>query len=87
MKKLNQQQLVLQRQQQATGSYAEGIPSRFRRLFLKVTSGRGGKRDIIRAKCQACVGHEDVSDRVGNCTCYLCPIWPYRPYQDQKEKQ
>lgn len=63
-------------------TYSETIPIKYRRLFLKVASGHGGKREIIKAKCQACVNFEDVSARVGSCTSILCPTWPYRPYQN-----
>lgn len=65
--------------------YSETIPPKYRKLFLKVCLGNGGKRDIIKAKCQSCVNFEDVSARVGECTSHLCPLWPYRPYQKAEQ--
>ncbi len=65
----------------AIQKYSETIPLKYRRSFLKVALGRGGKREIIKVKCQSCVNFEDVSARVGGCTSILCPTWPYRPYQ------
>ena len=64
----------------AVENYAKKIPPKYRRSYLKVALGRGGKREIIKVKCQSCVNFEDVSARVRGCTCFLCPTWPYRPY-------
>lgn len=41
----------------------------------------------IRAKCEECVGWEDVHDRVGSCTVTICPLWKFRPYQTESDQE
>lgn len=62
--------------------YAEqNIPIRYRGAWLKAQANSITPRQAIKAKCQSCVGYEEVTDRVANCSTFSCPIWSYRPYQ------
>lgn len=41
-------------------------------------------RLAITGKCWSCVGGDadpKPRDRIRNCTCYTCPLYPVRPYQ------
>lgn len=60
--------------------HAETIPKLYRALFLRSQAQRSPTQ-AIKAKCQECCGYEDCVDRVGACSSYKCPLWPYRPYQ------
>lgn len=57
------------------------IPKLFRPIYERAMTGKASPRDAIKAKCQECCGWEDVIERVGNCTIKRCPLWLYRPYQ------
>lgn len=60
---------------------AEGIPGKFRGVYLAASDGNASPRQAIKAKCQECVGWEDVSERIGRCSAYSCSLWAYRPFQ------
>jgi hypothetical protein len=63
---------------------ASDIPAvRFRRLFRQVRSGKAPPRQAIKATCAECCGFEDVGERVRNCHSFQCPLWLYRPFQNQ----
>ena len=62
------------------------VPSKYRYQYVKALSSPTGKVNAMRMKCYECVGFESVSDRVGNCTCRLCPLWLHRPFQKAEEK-
>lgn len=82
--------LMAQRAQNFIGDMAavlKTIPATYRVLFSKAASGEASPRQAIKAKCQECVGFEDVGNRVGGCTCYKCPLFKYRPYQDRNETE
>jgi hypothetical protein len=64
-----------------TTRYAESVPLARRPLYLKVSVGEASPRQAIKAKCQECVGYEDVTAAIPACTVFKCPLWAYRPYQ------
>jgi hypothetical protein len=53
------------------------------RGILKRAYGGQSKAAGVKAFCLRCTGYsrEDVKD----CTAYACPLWPYRPYQQDGE--
>lgn len=61
------------------------IPHKMRYQWLKAYAGELSPKQAIKAKCQDCVGWEDVRTNIGFCTARTCPLWAYRPYQ-AKEK-
>lgn len=38
-------------------------------------------RMAIKAKCQECVGYEEMIKTIRDCTVWRCPLHRYRPYQ------
>jgi len=64
-----------------TFQVAQRIPNAFRALYIKVLEGRASPRQVIKAKCQECMGHEAVYTRVRECPSSGCPLWLMRPYQ------
>lgn len=63
----------------------EMTPPLRRVLALRAFDGKCSPRQAIKAKCQECVGYEDITERVGGCTSHRCPLWAYRPYQNKDE--
>jgi len=59
------------------------IPIKFRTSAQRSFQGVLSKSAAIKAKCQECVGYEEVTERVGGCTTSICPLWRYRPYQSK----
>lgn len=53
---------------------------------LKALTGDASPLVAIRAKCEACVGWEEVTARVGDCRSRDCELWHHRPYQEEKGK-
>jgi hypothetical protein len=51
-------------------------------VLKKAFDGASSPRSAIKAMCLHCVGYRRVD--VTNCTGYACPLWMYRPYQDDK---
>ncbi len=75
-----------ERQGIVSESYAKTIPKKYRGTYLKASRGEAGYAGAVKAKCQECVGFEDIAERVGGCTAYRCPLWKYRPHQDKGEE-
>ena len=61
-------------------------PPTFLGRRLKALLGEASSNMAIRAKCESCVGYEEVAARVGDCRSRSCELWTYRPYQDQQAK-
>lgn len=59
----------------------ERTPPKYQGMRIKAHLGELSPRLAIKAKCEECVGYEDVREEVGNCKAMSCPIWTYRPYQ------
>lgn len=64
---------------------AKYVPKRWRGSFESAHAQDLPPRGAIKAKCQSCVGFDDVIDRVRGCTAFKCPLWCYRPYQKMTE--
>jgi len=70
---------------EAAARYSESIPIKFRNLYLKAVAGKASPRQTIKAKCQECVGYEEVVSRVRNCSSLICPNYAFRPYQERSQ--
>jgi hypothetical protein len=60
------------------------IPKSYQNLFKRAASGKS-KSAALKAKCLECCGMQRVE--VENCSVLLCPLRPYRPYQDAKGRK
>lgn len=65
--------------------HLSSVPIRYRGIAERALLKSSGKANALKAKCQECVGYEDVPDRVRNCTEWKCPLWQFRPYQEKGE--
>lgn len=63
------------------------VPALRRASYERAVTGKATASGAIRAKCQECVGFEDIPDRVGGCTTYRCPLWSYRPYAQPRPSE
>ena len=68
------------RQQQIDARLRQ-MPESCRRTYNRAVSGKS-KASAVRAFCQECVGY--VRAEVTACTDVGCPLWPYRPYQKDR---
>lgn len=68
-------------------NHVQTIPAFFRRLYERVLVGGASPRQVIKAKCQECVGYEYASTRIRECRCFKCPLWLMRPYQQKHQNQ
>ena len=67
------------RSNQRCQKFIEQMPGRYLGLFLKAAVKDVSALKAIKAKCQSCVGYEDTTTRIAECTSHLCPLWAYRP--------
>lgn len=64
----------------------DGVPTRFKTLYMRVLTHKAGYAGAVKAKCYECVGFEDATMRVSTCTTYKCPLWAYRPRAKAPDK-
>jgi hypothetical protein len=57
--------------------YLSDIPKSYRGIARRALAGKSRKA-AIRAKCLECMGYEDASAGVRDCTSKNCPLYPYR---------
>ena len=57
------------------------IPQSYRSTYRQVMRGRS-LRKAVNAQCLECVGWQ--RKEVALCTAISCPMYPYRPYQQEK---
>jgi hypothetical protein len=53
----------------------------YRPLMRKAHAGDCSPRSAIKAQCLICVGYDRGA--ITTCTGYSCPLWAFRPYQNQ----
>jgi hypothetical protein len=53
----------------------------FRPVLEKAYSGEASPRKAIKAFCLECVGYDRKA--ISDCTAPACPLWLYRPYQNE----
>lgn len=68
-------------------AYLETVPKRFHSRMEKVLEGEAGYSTAVRMKCCDCMGFEETSKRVRECTSVACPLWNYRPYQKDGDEE
>lgn len=54
----------------------------FRGIVRRAYEGIASPRQAIKAKCIQCVCFDDVVNQIRDCNSTGCPLWQYRPYQD-----
>ena len=59
------------------------VPVSYRGTFERAYAGKS-RNAAIRAFCLRCVGY--LRNEVRDCTCYGCPLHPYRPYQQDESE-
>ena len=59
--------------------------TRNKAIMDRVYRGLAPPSHAIKAKCISCVGGEEVVVRVGECSCYSCPLHAYRPFRNGDE--
>lgn len=67
--------------QESVDTYLSTIPIKYQGPYKSGVVEGKSKASAIKAKCQNCVGYEEVITRVGDCKSYICPLWRFRPYQ------
>jgi hypothetical protein len=55
-------------------------PESAKKTLRESFSGSASPRKAIKAMCLTCVGYD--RQEITNCTGYSCPLWAYRPYQE-----
>jgi hypothetical protein len=63
--------------------FLKTVPKLYVNIITKAYDKTANKTKAIQAKCLECCGF--YKNEVTNCTCEICPLWRYRPYQ-KKEK-
>ena len=56
-------------------------PTSVRGCLNRAFSGSGGRANAIKAMCLTCVGYD--RSEITNCTGFACPLWKYRPFQEE----
>jgi hypothetical protein len=57
------------------------VPVNCQAVLTKAYTREATMRQAVKAKCQECMGWEDVVASVRNCSSPTCPLLGYRPYQ------
>jgi hypothetical protein len=65
--------------------YIDSVPTKYRGIVKRAFTGRSRKA-AMRAKCLECMGYDDASKGVEECTSRNCPMWPYRGAGDDTEE-
>lgn len=56
-------------------------PESAKNTLAEAFSGAASPRRAIKAMCLSCVGFDRGA--IKNCTGFGCPLWKYRPFQDE----
>jgi hypothetical protein len=65
------------RVERAISEAPESVKGTLKRAY----SGSGGRANAIKAMCLTCVGYD--RKEITNCTGFTCPLWAYRPFQQE----
>ena len=60
-------------------NHRAAIPSKYRKLYDRVLTGKASPREAIKLQCLACFGY--CQSEMVQCNSYLCELYRYRPYQ------
>ncbi len=69
-----------ERSDEAVSSYLKTVPAKLRSVVRRAFESNSYKA-AVHAKCYDCVGYEDITENVGGCKAYSCPLWKHRPRQ------
>ena len=61
--------------------YLKGVSPSLIYAYKQAFSGKRNFRAIVKAKCLDCVGFEDYTNNIRQCSVKFCPLWPWRPYR------
>lgn len=56
-------------------------PASAKNTLSRAFSGNASPRQAIRAKCLDCARFD--RSEIKNCACHLCPLWAYRPFENE----
>jgi len=62
-------------------AYLRRVPISYRGVYRKAYGGNS-LAAAIKAMCLDCTNNQRQEVRF--CQCYACPLYPYRPYQNEK---
>lgn len=65
--------------------YLRTVPVTKRGVLQKSLEGKS-RAAAIKSKCFDCVGFEDMTTRIRECATEICPLWPYRPFQNGNDE-
>jgi len=54
----------------------------YRQTMAKAYAGACSPRSAIKAQCLICVGYD--REAITHCTGYSCPLYMFRPYQNDR---
>jgi hypothetical protein len=63
--------------------YLDGVPTSAKGIVTRAHRKTGGRQNAIKAKCLDCCNWD--RDEVANCTVLVCPLHPWRPFQDKAQ--
>ncbi len=66
-------------QQEQIARRRADMPSKYRKLYDRCTTGKASPRDVIKMQCLECFGW--VRKEMVKCNSYACPLYSYRPYR------
>jgi hypothetical protein len=55
------------------------MPSKYRKMYDRVASGKASPREAIKMHCLECYAF--VRNETAKCNNYACPLFSYRPFQ------
>ena len=62
------------------------VPKKYRMMYRKALQGKS-RRAAMNVFCLYCQGWENGARlAVRDCAAFSCPLWAYRPYQDETSK-
>lgn len=56
------------------------IPPKYQQIYKAAAEGTASPRKAIQAHCLECCGYSRTD--ITNCSSHACPLFHYRPYQD-----
>jgi hypothetical protein len=81
-RQLTEKQWAKLEQKNCTGEPV--VPKSKHRLLVRAYEGRS-RQAAIKAMCFDCYGWEELHN-IGDCPSEACPLWAYRPSQDNDEE-
>jgi hypothetical protein len=67
--------------QQRADRVVQSAPQSVQKTLREAFSGAASPRKAIKAMCLTCLGFD--RQEIKNCSAHACPLWTYRPFQDE----